>query len=80
MISFDRPEMSPCLTRLKDQPKKYAKALAIIRLGQHRLKECPHADMPGFVPWKRDLRRQGHRDKYLTKEMGARKAIRQRRN
>jgi hypothetical protein len=40
----------------------------------------PRADMPGFVPWERDLQRQVHRQKYLAIELDTRKAIRQRRN
>lgn len=80
MISFCRPEMSPCLVGLKGKPAKYAEALAIIRQGQLQLQERPRADMPGFVPWERDLQRQAHREKYLAIERDTRKAIRQRRN
>jgi len=56
---FDRPELSPCLARFsdKDDPN-YAEALAIIRVGQERLRRRPRADMPGFVPCQTDRRRQ----------------------
>lgn len=80
MISFDRPQMSPCLVALKGDEAKYAEALAIIRKGQRRLQERPRADMPGFVPWERDRQRQAHRQKYLAIELDTRKTIRERRN
>jgi len=80
MISFDRPQMSPCLVGLKDEPTKYAEALSLIREGQRRLEERPRADMPGFVPWEKDRQRQAHRDKYLAIELDTREAIRGRRN
>jgi hypothetical protein len=50
MLSFDRPEKSPCLKRLKTNGRKYNKALRIIKKGQKRLIETPRADMDGFVP------------------------------
>jgi hypothetical protein len=77
MISFDRPELSPCLTRLKADPAKYDKALAIIREGRRRLQSRPRADMPGFVPWEKDQKRKAHRKKYLAIEQDTRKAIRE---
>lgn len=47
-ISFTRPELSPCLSGLKEQnPAKYQEALAIIRLGKQRLDAQPRLDMPG---------------------------------
>jgi hypothetical protein len=48
MISFERPDKSPCLKGLKKN--KYNKALQIIETGQKRLIETPRADMDGFVP------------------------------
>ena len=80
MISFDRPALSPCLSGLEGTPARYAEALSIIGEGQRRLKERPRADMPGFVPWERDLERQAHREKYLTIERETRKAMRERRD
>ena len=48
-VSFDRPEKSPCLARLKDKSgPEYAEALAIIRAGKALLAERPRAEMPGF--------------------------------
>ena len=78
MISFDRPELSPCLASLEQDPAKHDEALAIIRQGQRRLQARPRADMPGFVPWEKDLKRQAHLEKYRGIELDARKAIRQR--
>ena len=48
-ISFERPELSPCLAGLNRQ-KHYQEALQIIRMGQQRLLDVPRADMEGFVP------------------------------
>ena len=76
MISFDRPELSPCLARLKKDSPEYAKALRIICAGQKQLRARPRADMPGFVPWKTDLQRRAHLEKYRSIELRVRKAIR----
>lgn len=78
MISFDRPELSPCLATLQQDPVKHGQALAIIRRGQQQLQTRPRADMPGFTPWEKDLQRQAHLHKYRHIELEARKAIRQR--
>lgn len=48
-ISFERPELSPCLSGLNLQ-KDYQEALQIIQMGQQRLLDVPRADMEGFVP------------------------------
>ncbi|MGM0486761.1 MAG: hypothetical protein ACQESR_08365 [Planctomycetota bacterium] len=48
-VSFNRPELSPCLAPLqKNEPSKYQEALALLELGMGRLQETPRADMPGF--------------------------------
>ncbi len=49
-ISFDRPELSPCLLGLKPRSKAYSRALDIIISGQQQLAIKPRADMDGFVP------------------------------
>jgi len=77
MISFDRPEMSPCLATLENDPVKHEQALAMIREGRRRLQARPRADMPGFVAWERDLQRQAHLAKYREIERSSRQAIRQ---
>jgi hypothetical protein len=50
MISFERPEKSPCLKGLRRNKSKYARAVKIIERGQKRLIETPRADMDGFMP------------------------------
>ena len=57
-VSFDRPELSPCLAKLKADPAKHDAALAIIRAGQAMLEERPRADMTGFQPCEVDQRRE----------------------
>ena len=48
-VSFNRPELSPCLTDLEaNDPAKYQEALALIRRGGERFEATPRADMPGF--------------------------------
>jgi hypothetical protein len=47
-ISFERPELSPCLSGLKG--KKRREALDIIRRGQGQLEAMPRADMDNFFP------------------------------
>lgn len=44
-ICFDRPEVSPCLDSIRKDKEKYSQAVAIIRLGQKRLKETPRGDI-----------------------------------
>lgn len=75
-VSFERPEESPCLDKIRDDREKFAQAVAIIRKGGERLKENPRADMEGFVPCERHremLRKYADR---LEEEISNRKAIR----
>lgn len=44
-VSFDRPEKSPCLDKVRADKQKYNKALALIKLGQQRLKATPRGDI-----------------------------------
>ena len=69
MISFDRPERSPCLASLKQDPVKHDEAPAIIRRGQQPLQTRPRADMPGFIPREKDLKPQAHLQKYRDIEV-----------
>ena len=58
-VSFDRPEKSPCLTKIKEKdPAKYAKALAIIEAGRKMLAERPREDMPRVTLHGEDARRE----------------------
>ncbi len=49
-ISFERPELSPCLENIQADGGGYAQALALIKKGQQRLIKTPRADMEGFIP------------------------------
>jgi len=58
-VSFDRPELSPCLSRVADaNSPEYAAALAIIRAGKAQLQLRPRADMHGFHACAIDEQRQ----------------------
>jgi hypothetical protein len=58
-VSFDRPQLSPCLEKLTDHnDPKYVEALGIIRAGKEMLEEHPRADMPGFQACPLDRHRQ----------------------
>ena len=53
-ISFDRPEVSPCLDKIRNDKQKYARAVEIIRTGQKRLKATPRGDIEkDLVPCER---------------------------
>lgn len=75
-ITFERPELSPCLTKNPAlSAAKRAEALAIIRTGQRLLQERPEADMPGFQSCSMD---QWRNKKYLARqqvELNNRKAV-----
>ncbi|MCP4453858.1 MAG: hypothetical protein GY809_20545, partial [Planctomycetes bacterium] len=65
-VSFDRPELSPCLSQIADQSgPEYQEALAIIRAGHRTLMDRPRADMSGFEPCSTDLKRE---QKYRERE------------
>jgi hypothetical protein len=74
-ISFDRPELSPCLKSLKKNSKKYKEALAIIYKGQERLNENPRLDMPGFEASTKDKERLQKYVFRLSEETKNREAI-----
>lgn len=58
-ISFDRPHLSPCLSKFEDKSSaEYVEALAIIEAGSQMLAQRPRADMPGFAACAVDQRRQ----------------------
>jgi len=75
-ISFDRPQLSPCLEAIKDDPQKMAKAIAIIEAGKKSLAEKPRADMEGFTPCPIDQNRQGRYSLQRENELLRRAAIR----
>jgi hypothetical protein len=75
MISFDRPEISPCLQALEKGSAEYTEALALIRDGSEMLKTTPRADMPGFVPAADGLQRTARYEEQRLKEAAFRAAI-----
>ena len=77
-VSFDRPEKSPCLAKLKSKPDAYAEVLAIIQAGKASLEKLPRADMPGakLTLNTNDAKRDAHRKKYSDIEQKVRAAIR----
>ena len=74
-LDFDRPECSRILTRVKGKPA-YDEALALIRLGQERLRQRPRCDMEGFVPCETDQRRESRYQRRLEAERRNYDAIR----
>ncbi len=75
-VSFDRPELSPCLVKLDKASPKYKEALAIIRAGKEQLESAPRADMPGFVPCEKDRQRVAKYEQRAAIELSCREAIR----
>jgi hypothetical protein len=65
-ITFDRPELSPCLARFTDKADAhYLEALALIRTGHDALAQKPEADAPGFTACELD---QWREQKYLVRQ------------
>jgi hypothetical protein len=75
-ISFDRPEISPCLQHLKTGSADYREALALIQCGAEALKKTPRADMPGFVPSEQDQLRTKRYESSRQIEADFREAVR----
>lgn len=73
-ISFERPELSPCLAHVKKK-RQHSEALEIIRSGQQRLHETPRADMQGFVPNEQDRAQLEKYNERLEQEEKNRQAI-----
>ena len=77
LISFDRPELSPCLSSFKNKnDPKYEEALTLIQAGHDMLAQYPAADMPGFVPCAEDQRREARYAERARIEQRNRDAIR----
>ena len=74
-LSFERPELSPCLQKLDKRSAEYKEARAIIQAGKEQLKKVPRADMVGFVPCAKDQQRLRKYDKRCAIELMNRKAI-----
>jgi hypothetical protein len=65
VVSFDRPEMSPCLKGMNRGSEGYKLALAILRAGQQRLKDRPRGDTTDFTPCAGARRRE---EKYRDRQ------------
>lgn len=77
-VSFDRPELSPCLARLPAGDPRRQEALAIIQAGKESLARRPRGDeMVGFIPSEADLRREAKYAQRRQIELLNREAIRQ---
>ena len=65
-VSFDRPELSPCLAGLPDKTAPaYLEALGILQAGAKVLAGRPRGDMPGFLACPVD---QGRERKYAARQ------------
>ncbi len=74
-ISFDRPELSPCLDDLAPGSAAYEEALALIRTGQVELRKRPEADMPSFQRCAEHLAQQAKHDRLSKREAERRAAL-----
>ncbi|HJN18001.1 MAG TPA: hypothetical protein QGH10_21055, partial [Armatimonadota bacterium] len=75
-VSFDRPDLSPCLADLPEGDVRRAEALAIIEAGSAALAERPRADMAGFAPAGPDAGRQEKYDRLEQLAMDTLEAMR----
>ena len=74
-VSFDRPELSVCLSKLDVSGERYKEALSIIKAGQKALSQKPRADMGGFAPAAYARKRLMFYDQRKARELEVRKAI-----
>jgi hypothetical protein len=74
-VSFDRPEVSPCLRKLDKTGDAYREALAIIQAGQAELRKNPEADMPGFRPCEEHQVREAKYRALREREQDRRQAL-----
>ncbi|MFR9620418.1 MAG: hypothetical protein SNH63_04250 [Rikenellaceae bacterium] len=44
-VSFERPELSPCLASIRDDKAKYDRAIEILKSGAEQLKKTPRGDI-----------------------------------
>lgn len=74
-ISFSRPELSPCLTKLDPTGAAYVEALAMIKAGQAELEQKPEAGMPGFTYCPEHQAREDKYQKLKARECERRNAL-----
>jgi hypothetical protein len=76
LISFTRPELSPCLAKFRDRTDpRYKEALAIIHAGKEMLARRPRMDMPGARLVGIEVGRQEKYGRLARVEAAARQAI-----
>ncbi len=75
-ISFERPNLSPCLKNISDKDSaEYKEALSLITKGKKQLAQIPRLDMDGFVPSPIDQQRLNKYQFRQNEEMKNRAAI-----
>jgi hypothetical protein len=80
LVSFDRPELSPCLTnKLSPDSPQYKEALALIQTGKQRLAEHPRGDTIDFTPCQKDQERESLYQERQALEWKNRQAIQENR-
>ena len=76
-VSFERPDLSPCLKELTDRSTAdFREALEIIQAGSRQLASRPEADAPGFQPNPTDQWRQVKYEARRQQELRNRAALR----
>lgn len=66
LVSFDRPELSPCLAALREkQPDAHQEAIGIIMAGKEILEKKPDVGSPGFTLSGMDAARE---ERYLARQ------------
>ncbi|HPA16217.1 MAG TPA: hypothetical protein PLU30_00620 [Verrucomicrobiae bacterium] len=76
LISFDRPELSPCLADVSPGGEAYDGAIGIIRAGQERLRVRPRGDTCSFEPCAKDREREAKYQARRELELRNRAAVR----
>ena len=76
MVSFDRPEVSLCLSKLEKGDGRYREAIGIIEAGRENLRKRPGPDAEGFVACEVDRWREEKYAKRREVEQRNREAMR----
>lgn len=74
-VSFDRPELSPCLSKLDKGSAAYTEALGIIQSGKTALALHPRGDTLDFKFCEKDRQREVFYNERARIEQASRKAI-----
>ena len=76
-ISFERPELSPCLAKLDRASRPYDESLALILAGKDALDKQPRGDLAEFTPCEKDQQREDFYLQRLKIEHSNRRSIRE---